>query len=182
MNTVLRTARLELLPLQVDMVEAVLLGRRGEAEALARARMPELWPNPQLIERAFSASLESIRADPGHRLWGGRVMILGSEPGGRRVVGSVVFRSEPGEEGIAEIAYGVEEGSQGRGYATEAVHASVAWALEQPRVRCVQAVTFAWHRASVRVLEKVGMSAVDRREHETMGEMLVFERRVRRPA
>lgn len=177
MTTTLRTPRLELVPITLGMVEAVLLGRRAEAEALAGARMPDRWPNHELIERAFSLSLESVRRDTRGRLWGARVMILGDGDGTRRVVGSVVFRDEPGDDGISEIAYGVEEGSQGRGYATEAVHASVAWALAHRNVDAVQAATFGWHRASVRVLEKVGMTRVGTREHETMGEMLLFERR-----
>jgi ribosomal-protein-alanine N-acetyltransferase len=73
--TALRTPRLELVPLTLSMVEAVLLGRREEAERLARARMPERWPNPELVERAFVMSLEGIRADSTARLWGARVMI-----------------------------------------------------------------------------------------------------------
>jgi RimJ/RimL family protein N-acetyltransferase len=173
----LRTPRLELLPLTLAMVEAVLLGRREEAERLALARMPERWPNPELVERAFAMSLERVRADSAVRLWGARVMIAVEEPD-RRVVGSIVFRGEPDEDGIAEIAYGVEERSQGQGYATEAVGASVDWALGHPGVRAVQASTFAWHRASVRVLEKVGMTVAGIRDHETMGEMVVYERRL----
>jgi ribosomal-protein-alanine N-acetyltransferase len=180
MTTVLRTARLELLPMTIGMVEAVLQGRRDEAEHLARAEMPDRWPNHELIERAFAMTLESIRADPDSRLWGARVMVASDEGATRRVVGSIVFRGAPQADGTSEIAYGVEEGSQGRGYATEGVGASVAWALSQSGVRAVQATTFAWHRASVRVLEKIGMTAVGAREHETMGEMLVYELRADR--
>jgi RimJ/RimL family protein N-acetyltransferase len=164
----------------VAMVEAVMSGRREDAEALVQARMPERWPNRDLVERAFTASLEAIQADPEVRLWGDRVMVL---PGTRgepdRVVGSVVFHGRPGEEGVAEIAYGVEEASQGQGYATEAVGASVDWAFAQPGVRAVQAATFAWHLPSLRVIEKVGMVRVGTRDHEVLGEMLVFERRPR---
>ncbi len=175
--TVLRTARLELLPITLPLVEAVMAGRRDAAEALALARMPEPWPNRDLIEQAFAVSMEDIRANPSARLWGARMMVLGTSDPARRVIGSVVFRGAPGSDGIAEIAYGVEGASQGRGYATEAVGGSVAWALAEPLVRVVQATTFGWHRASVRVLEKVGMTPSGSRVHETMGEMLVFERR-----
>jgi RimJ/RimL family protein N-acetyltransferase len=159
------------------MVEAVLLGRREAAEDLALARMPDPWPNRELIEQAFAVSLQDIRSHPSARLWGARMMVLGASGAERRVIGSVVFRGEPGDDGVAEIAYGVEASSQGHGYATEAVGACVAWALGEPLVRAVQAATFGWHRASVRVLEKVGMIPSGNRHHETMGEMLVFERR-----
>jgi RimJ/RimL family protein N-acetyltransferase len=180
MTTVLHTVRLELLPMSVAMVEAVLEGRREAAESFARASMPARWPNRELIERAFSTSLEEIRAAPERRLWGARVMIAGGGRGGdgdaRRVIGSVVFRSAPDDEGGLEIAYGVDDANQGRGYATEGVGASVEWALTHAEVTAVRATTFGWHRASVRVLEKVGMVIVGSREHETMGEMLVYER------
>lgn len=178
-EAVIRTPRLALVPITLAMVEAVMLGRREDAEALVAARMPERWPNPELIERAFTASLDAIRAQPEVRLWGDRVMVAREDVA--RVVGSVVFHGRPGDEGIAEIAYGVEEGSQGRGYATEAVGACVDWALAQPAVRAVQAATFPWHRPSLRVIEKVGMMKVGARDHEVLGEMLVFERRRPRP-
>lgn len=176
----LRTPRLELVPMTLEMVEAVMLGRREDAEALVGARMPARWPNRELVERAFTASLEGIRVDPAARLWGDRVLLAGDgsgDGGDRRVVGSVVFHGRPGDDGVAEIAYGVEEGSQGHGYATEAVGACVDWALSQPDVRAVQAATFAWHLPSLRVIAKVGMTKAGVREHETLGEMLVFERR-----
>jgi RimJ/RimL family protein N-acetyltransferase len=182
MNTspdILRTRRLELVAMTLEMVEAVLSGRRADAEALVSARMPERWPNPELVERAFTASLDAIRAEPHTSLWGNRVIIAHAENPAleRRVVGSVVFHGAPSDEGIAEIAYGVEEGSQGRGYASEAVDACVTWALAQERVRCVQAATFGWHQPSLRVLARVGMVPIGSREHETLGELLVFERR-----
>jgi RimJ/RimL family protein N-acetyltransferase len=41
----------------------------------------------------------------------------------------------------------------------------------------VQATTFSWHRASLRVIAKVGMVRAGVRDHETLGELLVFERR-----
>jgi RimJ/RimL family protein N-acetyltransferase len=157
------------------MVEAVMFGRREASEELAHAQMPDRWPNRELIERAFPISIDELRADPAARLWGARVMVA-SVPS-RRVVGSIVFHGKPGADGIAEIAYGVEEASQRQGYATEAVTACVAWALAEEGVQAVQATTFAWHHPSLRVIANVGMKPVGVRDHEILGEMLVFERR-----
>lgn len=172
---VLRTPRLELVPFTLPMVEAVMAGRREEAEEIAGARLPHAWPGAALIERAFSASLERIRADPARRLWGDRLMVLPEAT--RVIVGSVVFHGKPDDaEGIAEVAYGVDEASQGRGYATEATRAAVEWALAEPEVRAVQATTAVWHRASLRVIQKVGMHQVGTREHDMLGELLVFEK------
>jgi ribosomal-protein-alanine N-acetyltransferase len=173
----LRTARLELVPMTLAMVEAVMHGSKEDAERLVHARMPSRWPNPELVERAFTASLEDIRAEPESRLWGDRVLVACPTEAEARVVGSVVFHGRPDASGVAEIAYGVEEASQGQGYATEAVQACVAWALEHAGANAVQAATFAWHAPSLRVIQKAGMIEIGTRDHETMGEMLVFEKR-----
>ncbi len=170
----LQTPRLELEPFTLPLVEAVIHGRRDVAEQMVRASLPDTWPNRALVERAFCASLEAIRADPATRLWGDRLMIRRGARGERRVVGSVVFHGRP-TDGIAEIAYGVEDGSQGEGLATEATRASVAWALAEPDIVAVQATTVPWHTASLRVITKLGMTRVGVREHEILGELLVFE-------
>jgi RimJ/RimL family protein N-acetyltransferase len=171
--TMITTERLELMPVTLAMVEAILVGDRVRAELAAQARLPEAWPNRALIERAFTASPEAIRADPERRLWGDRLLIPRGDRE-RRVIGSVVFNGFP-EGGVAHVGYGVEESSQGRGYATEATRACVRWALEQPGIRAVVAETFAWHRASLRVIEKLGMRSIGTRPHELFGEILRFE-------
>jgi [ribosomal protein S5]-alanine N-acetyltransferase len=168
----LYTARLELVPVTLPMVEAVMQGDRERAEAIAEAQLPEAWPGEALIARAFTASLEAIRADPDKRLWGDRLLMLRDT---RKVLGSVVFHGRPDDNGIAEVGYGVEESSQGQGYGTEGTRACVEWALQQPGVRAVTATTFPWHRASLRVIEKLGMHLAGTREHELLGEMHIYE-------
>ena len=59
-------------------------------------------------------------------------------------------------DGSAEIGYGILEEYRGRGYASEAVEAAVAWALEQSGVRRVEAETEPGNFRSRRVLEKCG--------------------------
>jgi [ribosomal protein S5]-alanine N-acetyltransferase len=158
------------------IVEAVMLGQRDAAEGLIGATLPTSWPGRALVERAFCASLEAIRADPAQRLWGDRVMVARHGP--RRVIGSVVFHGAPGEDGVVELAYGVEQESQQQGYATEAARASVAWALGQAGVRVVRATTPSWHTPSRRVLEKCGFAMVGAHESEAMlGELYEFELR-----
>lgn len=173
----MRTARLELVPVTLAAVEAVLAGDRAAAEAAAGAALPETWPGDALIARAFHPSLDAIRADPARRLWGDSLLIP-IDDGPRRVVGSVIFHGLP-EDGVAEVGYGVEESSQSRGYATEGTRACVEWALAQDGIKAVIATTFPWHVASRRVIEKLGMTQVGTREHEVLGELWVF--RLERP-
>ncbi len=167
------TPRLLLEPITLPMVEAVFRGDRAELEGLAGATVPAAWPGRALVERAFSASLDAIRADPTTRLWGDRLVITSG--GERLLVGSVVFHGLP-SNGIAEVGYGVEESWQRQGIASEATRACVDWALAQPGVREVTATTPPWHVASIRVLERSGLASVGAEDHETLGEVLRFTR------
>lgn len=173
----LRTARLLLEPVTLAQVEATFASDRARLEELVGAEIPEAWPGRALVERAFAASLELIRADPATRLWGDRLMIAEDESDGRRlVVGSVIFHGRP-LDGIAEVGYGVEERWQRKGYASEATRACVDWALAQAGIDAVTATTPPWHAASIRVLERSGLVRVGTEEHESLGEVLRFTRR-----
>src|SRR4051812_21323190 len=117
------TDRLRLVPITLGMIERVMNRDRAAAEAAldaepraggwhadACARFPDAWPNEELLARAFPFSLDAIRTSPETRLWGDSLVLpLDGPP---RVVGSVVFKGKP-LDGIAEVAYGVEDGSRG---------------------------------------------------------------------
>jgi RimJ/RimL family protein N-acetyltransferase len=76
------------------------------------------------------------------------------------VVGWCGFKGPPAEDGIVEISYGVALEHQGRGYATEAAAALVAFAFHREDVRTVCAHTLAATGASTRVLTKCGFQLV----------------------
>ena len=185
----LTTERLRLVPITLEMLEAVLDHDKAAAEALIGGVLPGEWPNDDLVGRAFPYSRNAIRAAPELRLWGDSFVLQKAAP---RVVGSVVFHGHPAghatrystpiiasepDDGIAEIAYGIEEGSRGQGYAIEATRALVDWALAQDGIHAVQATTFPWHLASLGVINRLGMVRAGTREHPLFGELLVFERR-----
>ena len=71
-------------------------------------------------------------------------------------IGSVGFKGPPTAEGVVEIAYGIEPDHQSKGYATEAVAAGTAHALNLKHVRNVCAHTLPEAKASARVLSKCG--------------------------
>jgi ribosomal-protein-alanine N-acetyltransferase len=167
------TARCRLVPMSLSTVEAVLRRDRAAAEAAIGARFPDAWPNDELVARAFPYSIEAIRAAPEIRLWGDSMVLMRDEP---RVVGSVVFHGLP-DDGIAEVAYGIEDGSRRQGLAAEATLACVEWALAQTGITAVQATTFPWHAASLGVIRRLGMAPAGTRTHDVLGELLVFERR-----
>ena len=167
------THRLRLVPITLEAIEAVLDRDKPRAEALIGARFPPGWPDDPLLEVGFPYARDAIRADPETRLWGDSLVILRDEP---RVVGSVVFHGHP-SDGVAEIGYAIEERARGIGLATEATRACAEWALAQPGIAALRATTFPWHTASLGVIRNLGMRQVTTRDHDTLGELLVFERR-----
>jgi ribosomal-protein-alanine N-acetyltransferase len=68
------------------------------------------------------------------------------------------FKAPPGADGVVEIAYGVVPDYQGKGHATEAAQALVAYAFDSGQVRIVRAHTLPEPNASTRVLAKCGFS------------------------
>jgi RimJ/RimL family protein N-acetyltransferase len=70
------------------------------------------------------------------------------------VVGGCGFKGPPDQAGVVEIAYGIDPAHQGKGYATEAARAMVAFAFRDPRIRMVIAHTLSAEHASARVLTK----------------------------
>jgi len=93
------------------------------------------------------------------------------------VIGSVGFKGPPDESGMVEIAYGIVQQYQGRGYATEATAAGVAFAFSADEVSCVRAHTLPTSHASRRVLEKCGFGFVGDFQHPEDGLVQRWERR-----
>ncbi|MFI0366252.1 GNAT family N-acetyltransferase [Actinomadura sp. 1N219] len=77
-----------------------------------------------------------------------------------QVVGAVGLFWPP-RDGVVEFGYGVVASRRGRGYATEATRAIVAFALTAPGVESVVATVELSNPASVRVLENAGLSRLD---------------------
>ena len=81
-----------------------------------------------------------------------------------QVIGDIGFHGPPDQHGSVTVGYGLAAGARGRGYATEALRALVAWALAQPGVERVEADTTHANLPSQRVMERAGMRLVDRNE------------------
>jgi ribosomal-protein-alanine N-acetyltransferase len=102
--------------------------------------------------------LERLRTEQSAEPWRHGFAVIIRE--GSLIIGSAGFKGPPDEEGAVEIAYGIVPAHQGRGYATEAAAALVAFAFGDPRVRLVRAHTLPAPSASTRVLTKCGFARV----------------------
>ena len=71
-----------------------------------------------------------------------------------RQLGQCGFKGPPDESRRVEIAYGIDDAEQGKGYATEAALSLVKFAKDSGEVDLVLAHTLPNKNASTRVLEK----------------------------
>ena len=129
---------------------------------------------------------ESVRADieemagraPGEP--GGWVQFSVEERDGGSLIGDVGISPADGEAGVIKVGYTMSPAFQGRGYATEAVGALVAYAFDALGAEVVRAYADADNTPSIRVAEKVGMRLIERFEHREGGEVwfgVRYERR-----
>jgi RimJ/RimL family protein N-acetyltransferase len=86
-----------------------------------------------------------------------------------QLVGDVGLSPADDEPGVIKIGYTMSPVFQGRGYATEAVGALVAYAFDTLGADVVRAYASALNLPSIRVAEKVGMQLIERVEREAGG-------------
>lgn len=158
----IRTPRLTLLAATAALLRAELEGPDRLAAA-AGARVPADWP-PELYDRdAVLYSLAAAEASPDDPpRWGSWYVVEPAADGGPGTLAGVCgFHGPPTPEGDVEVGYGLLPAARGRGYATEAARALVAYAFADPRVRRVVAETLPHLDASIRVMERAGFLPAD---------------------
>jgi RimJ/RimL family protein N-acetyltransferase len=173
----IRSERLELVPMTAPFLDALLDGRRDEAEELLRLRLPDAWPDGH-DARFLRIRLGQLRSDAGAEEWLVRAVVL--PDGDRPMVGHAGFHGPPGVNGpgrpeALEVGYTVFEPFRGRGYATEVTRALVRWGRSEHGVRTFVASVGPWNAPSLRVVEKLGFRQVGAQWDPDEGEELVFE-------
>jgi ribosomal-protein-alanine N-acetyltransferase len=174
----IRTPRLDLLSMTPAFMEAVLAGRRAEAEGLLRITLPDDPPDSQVI-RFMSRRMEQMRSDPGVQRWLARAITL--REAGSVMVGSVGFHGEPGlnaagQPDALEIGYGILPEHRRQGYATEAVEALIGWARAQGIDHFVASVA-PGNEPSLAIIRKLGFVRTGERWDDVDGLEHVFELR-----
>lgn len=154
----IRTARLELIAATLELAKLEMEASDDLASALECA-MPKSWPPPLNDEHSQRWHIEMLRPDPAAVGWGLWYLVRDEGSPSPELVGNAGFKGRP-VKGICEIGYSLLPTHQGRGYATEAGQALVAWAFAHPEVNCVAAETLPELIGSIRVMEKCGMHFV----------------------
>ena len=141
-----RTERLDLCPVTAEHVAAVVAGQRLDGWA------PDF---PAEGDRVIAGMFNRNGLPDGADAAFGQRLVVERDSG--LVVGGIGLFGPP-EDGQVEVGYGIVESRRGRGYATEAARAMVEMALSLPGVTEVVAGVDPANAASVRVLEKAGLS------------------------
>jgi len=164
------TERLDLIPLETAALDALLAGDVGRLESVTGVRFAEAAAPPYMAE-ALPVVRDRLRAAPEERLWWNWLIVRRETA---EAVGSVAFAGPPDAAGAVLIGYAMYPAFEGRGYATEAVRAMIAWAFGQSGVREVRALAPVWNTPALRVAENVGMRPVASDEDDDVGEVLLY--------
>jgi RimJ/RimL family protein N-acetyltransferase len=128
-------------------------------QALARrlgAAVPATWP-PELTADQQESWAQKLEGDPALAGWSAWYIVQVSPP---VLVGTIGLSGRPDGEGSVECGYAMVAKYSRRGYATEAMGGLIDWAFSHPEVRRIRAHTYPRLLASIRVLEKSGLSHV----------------------
>jgi len=173
----IHSARLDLIPMTPDFLEACL--RQDQAEAAARLGFPvadEWFAETDLI----ALRLEQLREDPDFQPWCLRAIVLRA---GQTMVGHIGFHTQPDPAYLAELAPGgVEFGYttfapfRRRGYAEEASRSLMAWAEGQADVGRFVLSIGPGNAASLALAQKLGFVRIGEQMDEVDGLEWVFAR------
>jgi [ribosomal protein S5]-alanine N-acetyltransferase len=167
-------ARLDLVSLSADAVEAFLESRRDEAAALIGASVPDGWPDEE-DEGFLRLRLAQMREKPEIQQWLVRALVLREEA---TMAGHGGFHGPPGVHGLAsdavELGYTVFPPYRGRGLATETARALMDWARAQG-VRSFVASVAPGNDPSLAIVRKLGFVQTGEQWDEEDGLELVFE-------
>ena len=167
---ILRTERLDLHPLPLPVLEALLA---GDLERM-RSLVPFAVEADSFVgdEYVLSLRADQLRADPAELPWLYRAAVLRSTG---RVVARAGFHAPPDEQGTVEIGYRVRAGDRRQGMASEIVGAMLTWAGEAGAARCL-ASTAPGNAASQAVLARHGFVRTGEAVDELDGLEWVFTR------
>jgi RimJ/RimL family protein N-acetyltransferase len=120
-------------------------------------------------ERLAAWFAQHAGCEPGDRDGAGLLVGITLRAGGA-LIGDCTLRIHGDEPETAEIGYSLAPDHQRRGYAAEAIDAVCRWALAQPPIGRVVAITDVRNRRSIALLERIGMVRIACIETKLRGE------------
>ena len=162
----LTTARLQLVSHEPEHLRALVRGTdfyERSSGMKAAIGLRDFVVSPDVSAEWRGALETASEADP----WRFGFGLVHRESG--FVIGNGGFAGPPDVNGFVEISYGIVPDFEGKGFATEAAEALIAYASADKRVRTIRAHTLPQPNASTRVLEKCGFRRTGEVDHPTDG-------------
>ena len=171
-STVVSSDRLNLPPMTLELMEALLCGDRESAQPMVGYRIPSEWPAG--MESTLRFRIAVARRQPETLPLLLRAMVLRAHP--EVVIGRIGFHGPADDSGMLEIGYEVFPAYRRQGYAREAVLAMFDWAQRDPAVLRFRATVSPKNLPSRRVVAGLGFIEVGSQWDEQDGEETIFER------
>jgi len=152
-------------------IQAVLDGRKAEAEGLLGVVIPDGWPDDD--DRYLHMWLRDMIDAPQFAKWRARVLV--PVEGEARMIGHAGFHGPPNEDGMAEMGYTIFPEFRGRGLATEAAQRLMDFAKENGAT-LIRASVSPDNAPSLAMTRKLGLVQIGEQMDEIDGLELVFER------
>ncbi len=173
----IRSARLDIDPITLPAMRALLDSRRDDAAAAIGAVIPDGWSLKG--ESWLRMRIGQVERDPSWAPWLLRSIVRRDD---QVLIGTVGFHGPPGSHllepesaGVVEFGYTVIDGFRGNGYATDAARALMHWGESFGVRRFVLSIALDNH-ASRRVAEKLGFELEREYVHESRGRENLFSR------
>jgi len=166
--------RLELVPMSLELMEALLRGDFRSAQQMVGYRIPADWP--QAMESVLRFRIPLAREHPEATPLLLLAMVLRADP--EVVVGRLGFHGPVDDDGTLEIGYEVFPAHRRQGYAREAVVAMFRWAQRDPAVLRFRASVSPANAPSRNLVTGLGFVEVGSQWDDADGEETLFERPV----
>jgi [ribosomal protein S5]-alanine N-acetyltransferase len=171
-NADVSSDRLDLVPMSLELMEALSRGDRDSAQQMVAYRIPADWPHGMESTLRFRIAIARERPETLPMLL--RALVLRSQPG--VVVGRIGFHGPVDDDGMLEIGYEVFAPYRRQGYAREAVLAMFRWAQRDPSVLRFRATVSPENAPSRNLVAGLGFVEVGTQWDEEDGEETIFER------
>lgn len=149
-NDVIRTSRLQLVPMNLAFIEAVLDLRRDDAAAALGIKLTDAWPTGG--ERWLEIRLKQFREDATAAPWLSRAVVLDGT-----LIGRAGFHHPP-RDGESELGYEIDPEYRRRGYASEAVRGLLGWGFSSSDLERAVACIAPANHVSLRMIEALGFT------------------------
>lgn len=150
------TPRLTLIPITPEAILSEQTGDNHLGEII-RCTIPPAWPPADWEPHVFDFFLNQFAQHPDQLGWP-RYVALPHSDGTRTLIGTVGAFSKTDPPTVCEIGYATLPPWERQGFATEATQALIAHLSNDHRVNTVIAHTYPSIPASIRIMEKCGLT------------------------